>query len=201
MIIYLYIKQHNRTGLKYFGVTTRTDPYNYSGSGKYWKWHVKQHGDDVSTIWVQQFSNIEECSAYALNFSKENNIVESTEWANLIEEDGNLYKGIYGFNQHTEETKAKISASMKGRKFTPEAIQKLSAAKLGKRFSETHKQKLSEAHKGKTFTADHRQKLSESRKGMRWFNNGIKNIKAYPNECPAGYVPGMLTHSLQRDIN
>ena len=34
---YLYVKQHNKTGLKYFGKTTKKDPLKYKGSGLYWK--------------------------------------------------------------------------------------------------------------------------------------------------------------------
>jgi len=31
---YLYIKEHSKTGLKYFGKTTKSDPTVYDGSGK-----------------------------------------------------------------------------------------------------------------------------------------------------------------------
>lgn len=37
----LYIKTHNKTGLKYFGKTTSNDPYKYKGSGSYWLDHLK----------------------------------------------------------------------------------------------------------------------------------------------------------------
>ena len=40
---YIYIKQHLKTGLKYLGKTVK-DPYNYLGSGKYWKSHIHKHG-------------------------------------------------------------------------------------------------------------------------------------------------------------
>lgn len=39
MIIHLYVKIHNVTGLKYFGKTTK-DPFKYRGSGKYWLAHL-----------------------------------------------------------------------------------------------------------------------------------------------------------------
>jgi hypothetical protein len=84
---FLYIKQHNKTGLKYFGKTTE-DPYTYTGSGLHWKNHLRKHGNDVSTIWVKEFTDPTKLSEYALNFSKENDIVESKEWANLIPENG-----------------------------------------------------------------------------------------------------------------
>lgn len=86
--ITLYIKIHNVTGLKYFGKTTKNNPEKYTGSGKHWKRHIKKHGYDVTTIVVGKFSDPTECQQFAINFSIAHNIVESTEWANLIIENG-----------------------------------------------------------------------------------------------------------------
>lgn len=86
--ITLYVKIHNVTGLKYFGKTTKQNPEKYTGSGKHWKRHLKKHGYDVTTIVVGKFTDHLECQEFAINFSIENNIVESTEWANLIVENG-----------------------------------------------------------------------------------------------------------------
>ena len=47
-MIYLYLKTHNLTGLKYLGKTIK-DPYEYSGSGIVWTRHLKSHGNDVTT--------------------------------------------------------------------------------------------------------------------------------------------------------
>jgi hypothetical protein len=93
---WLYIKQHNQTGLKYFGKTIRKDPRKYLGSGKYWKSHLAIHGSDIDTIWCQLFENKEELMEYAIRFSTENKIVESNEWANLIPEDGISSSGVTG---------------------------------------------------------------------------------------------------------
>ena len=70
---WLYIKQHNITGLKYFGKTIR-DPLKYNGSGKYWVSHLKKHGKYVTTLWVQLFENETELVQHAIDFSKTNNI-------------------------------------------------------------------------------------------------------------------------------
>ena len=88
MLIYLYVKKHNKTGLKYFGKTTKNDPYRYNGSGTYWKRHLNVHGKDISTLEVWKFDNIDECVKFALDFSEKNNIVESKDWANLNIENG-----------------------------------------------------------------------------------------------------------------
>ena len=52
MTIYLYIKIHTKTKLKYFGKTTR-NVNRYHGSGKHWQRHIKQHGvEHVKTLKV-----------------------------------------------------------------------------------------------------------------------------------------------------
>lgn len=94
---YLFVKQHNITGLKYFGKTTKKDPVSYKGSGKYWKRHIKKYGIyDIQTIWYKLFTDKNELVQFALDFSKRNDIVNSEEWANLKEEnglDGGMEKG------------------------------------------------------------------------------------------------------------
>lgn len=83
-MLYLYIKTHIKTGLKYFGKTT-SDPNTYKGSGTLWLRHIKKHGNDVITEIYGQYeeSDTEKCKRDALEFSLDNNIVESKEWANL----------------------------------------------------------------------------------------------------------------------
>jgi len=93
---WLYIKQHNQTGLKYFGKTTK--PYSvmirYCGSGKYWKAHLAQHGKDITTLWYHLYITKEELVDDALAFSRSHNIVNLKDstgkkvWANLILENG-----------------------------------------------------------------------------------------------------------------
>lgn len=116
MKIILYVKIHNKTGLKYFGKTTKTDPHKYIGSGKYWKKHIQKHGYDVTTTIIGEFFDIEECTQFAINFSKEHHIVESEEWANLTIENGRdgAPSGHVG-HKFTKEEREKISQSSKAR--------------------------------------------------------------------------------------
>lgn len=86
-MIYLYIKTHNITGLKYLGKTTQ-DPYTYKGSGKRWLNHLKKHGNDVATEIVGQFTTIEELTEISIPLSENLNIVDSKQWANLRPESG-----------------------------------------------------------------------------------------------------------------
>lgn len=108
--IYLYIKTHKKTGLKYFGKTVKKDVHKYTGSGVYWKKHLQKHGMDYTTEIVAEFQDEMLCQEFALNFSREHNIVESDDWANLQEENG-----ITG-----------APKGHKGHKFTQEQLQKLS---------------------------------------------------------------------------
>jgi hypothetical protein len=88
MSIYtLYVKTHNKTGLKYLGFT-KLDPFTYKGSGKYWNSHLKVHGNDVTTAILFQSQSKSDIKPIGLQYSKLWNIVESTEWANLKPEDG-----------------------------------------------------------------------------------------------------------------
>lgn len=87
MTIYLYKKTHNKTGLKYLGKTTK-DPFDYQGSGKDWKPHLKEHGYDVTTEILKECHSNEELSYWGRYYSALWNVVESNEWANRIPESG-----------------------------------------------------------------------------------------------------------------
>jgi hypothetical protein len=119
--LFLYVKQHKLTGLKYFGKHTGTDPLKYVGSGTYWMKHIKKHGKKhIETVNLWEFSTQEECTKFALKFSIDNNIVESTEWANLRDENGKdgILSGSTPWN--------------KNKKMSADARNKMSIAKRGK---------------------------------------------------------------------
>jgi hypothetical protein len=119
----LYIKQHSVTGLKYFGKTTQ-DPLKYNGSGVYWTDHIKKHGKEhVTTVWISEpYIDSDTIAEFALAFSLENNIVESSTWANLKPENG-LDGGVAGPNgkkgiptgPKSTEHKQKISVTLTGK--------------------------------------------------------------------------------------
>ena len=148
---WLYIKQHNKTGLKYFGMTTKSKVNKYPGSGKYWKLHLAQHGNDVSTVWVQLFESAGELIQYATTFSIENDIVNSTDWANLVPESGVHGKShSLGGWSHTPEARKRISASMKGK--TP------TSGMLGQNQSADTKRKISDSLVGRKFAKNYNSK-------------------------------------------
>ena len=154
----LYIKTHNITGLKYFGKTNR-NPHEYKGSGTYWKRHIKIHGDDITTEIYAQIDEITETELLtntAISFSIDNNIVKSTEWANLMIEDGlsggNTYKNKSEKEMNIIKNKLKISQSgknngMYGKKHSKSTIEKNKKAHIGKKASLETKNKMSETRK------------------------------------------------------
>jgi hypothetical protein len=87
MTIYLYVKTHAVTGLKYLGKTTR-DPMNYSGSGVYWNKHLKAHGDQHTTEILRECLDDGELKEWGRYYSDLWNVTESDDWANLKPEEG-----------------------------------------------------------------------------------------------------------------
>lgn len=162
MIIYLYVKQHASTGLKYFGKTTRSNPYTYNGSGKYWQYHLKKHGANLLTLEVYGFDDIEYCTAFALEYSRLNNIVQSDEWANLREENGRD-----GGVSLSEDHKAKLLAAHVGIKRSPETIAKIRASNLGKKRSAETKAKLSERWKTRVISDETKAKMKAAQLSRR----------------------------------
>lgn len=87
-LIYLYVKTHRITGLKYLGKTKRKDYHEYSGSGKRWINHLKKHGYNYDTQILLATEDKEEIKETGIFFSKIFNVVKSNDWANLKEECG-----------------------------------------------------------------------------------------------------------------
>lgn len=85
---YLYIKTHNKTGLRYLGQTKRKDFHKYTGSGIRWLNHLNKHGFDYTTHILLATEDKDELKETGKFFSNLFNIVESNDWANLKPEEG-----------------------------------------------------------------------------------------------------------------
>jgi hypothetical protein len=145
-VIYLYIKTHNITGIKYLGKTTQ-DPYTYKGSGKRWMYHIKKHGNDVTTQIIGEFATHSELVKASIQLSEELNIVSDPCWANLRVEDGdggdtskfidysklNRGKGLT-YEQRYGAKKAVEMKQSRSRKFTEEHRRKISNSSIGKTY-------------------------------------------------------------------
>lgn len=180
----LLVMEHNITGLKYFCKTSMIDRiYRYKGSGVAWRKHLKEHNTDVSVKVLGFYLDESRCLNAAKQFSIENDIVESDEWANLVIETGKngasmkgernpfygkthtpeviaklkfdrLGKSVNKGAYRSPENRAKISASLKGRK-NPGVSEKLRGRKLS---DETCK-KISESNKGRVVSMETKEKL------------------------------------------
>ena len=192
MCIYLYVKTHQKTGLKYLGQTSAKDPHKYIGSGVYWIAHLKVHGFDYTTEILHECKNKKELKVIGLYYSKLWNIVESNEWANLKEECGDggrqseevrkrigeSCKGRIPWNKGKQiwsaEDKIRIGVANKNR--PPQSAEQIANRVLKntgqKRTSET-KQKMSLAQSGRTFSHESKQKMSNSAKGRIPWNKGL----------------------------
>lgn len=107
----LLLKMHNSTGMKYLCVTRKDDYEKYRGSGVYWLKHLKKHGYNFSTIVLHESEErdrnfIDLC----LSTSKQLNIVESNEYANLMYECANSTRNYKNLDSSVGE---KISQSLK----------------------------------------------------------------------------------------
>lgn len=203
---FLYIKQHDLTGLLYFGKTVK-NPEKYPGSGKRWKSHLAFHGSGVTTIWYCLFLDKDTCTEFALSFSRLNNIVKDPAWANLIEEDGlnGAPIGHASFITNPEETSKKISDASNRNWANPDYRQKMSdsqklswtperKAEYSERMKmqwtperkKNHSEKMkghkgSKALKGIPKTEEHNRKNSESLKGKPKSEEHIAKLKIPKN--------------------
>jgi len=85
----LYVKTHNKTGLKYFGKTTRLMKiHSYRGSGLHWSRHLKTHGNDYTTELLGIWHDADRLKEFAIKFCNDHDVVKSKEWANMVLEEG-----------------------------------------------------------------------------------------------------------------
>jgi len=174
---YLLIMEHNITGLKYFCKTTMRDRlHRYKGSGVAWNKHLKEFGREVTVKIFGFYTDGKKCFDDAIKFSTDNDIVNSKEWANMIPETGKNGASLYGKlnpfygKHHSEQTKeklriantgnsynkgayrspehrAKISASLKGRKNPA-----VSKALTGRKLPQATRDKLRKAATGRKYS-------------------------------------------------
>lgn len=151
MTIYLYVKTHNKTGLKYLGKTTK-DPHTYLGSGVDWKLHLKEHGEEHSTEIIRECQSNQELNEWGHYYSNLWNVADSLEWANRIPETG-------GGGNHTEERKELFRQQQLGRKKPPR--------------TDEHKKKLGDSLRNRI-----RPELSAKLTGRKLSDKHIKNTSA-----------------------
>jgi hypothetical protein len=174
---WLYIKQHNDTGLQYFGKTIVADPFKYKGSGTRWLYHLNLHHNNVTTVWCKLFTDVDQLVAYAIDFSLNNNIVESDKWANLI-----IENGLDGGTTPSDCTKEKMRLANTGRKYSEETKQKIRATKANYVITEETRKKMSLAQKGRIVSEETKQKLKRTNTGKKHHISSIEKMKVSRSE-------------------
>lgn len=153
MTIYLYKKTHRETGLKYLGKTVSKDPYSYPGSGVYWASHLEKHGNNVETEILKECQSEQELKYWGEYYSRLWNVVESNEWANLIEEAGSggrwSNQSKKKLSKTNKATLAKLSPEEKSQRmknsccapesYTPQRIENMRKGMIGKKKTKTPK--------------------------------------------------------------
>lgn len=184
---FLLVMEHNITGLKYFCKTTLKDRvHRYKGSGVVWTKHLKKFGKDITVGMLGFYTDAERCYKAAEEFSREHDVANSDKWANIIPETGRNGASLSGKlnpfygKKHTPEMiehlrqqkigksvnkgayrspeqRAKISASLKGRKNPA-----VSKALTGRKLSEETRRKVSESNKGRIVSIETREKIRQA---------------------------------------
>lgn len=94
MCIYLLVKTHNKTGLRYLCKTIKKDYHRYTGSGYVWKDHLKKYGVDYTTTLIRECKNQQELYYWGKYYSQLWHITSAVDnfgnriWANMIPETG-----------------------------------------------------------------------------------------------------------------
>lgn len=161
-MIYLYIKTHRKTGLKYLGKTSSSDPYSYPGSGKRWRAHLDKYGYDFDTKILLESDDPAKIKEAGLHYSNMWNVVDDASWANLKPESGDG-----GPFLHSEDAKKKIGNASRGKPspykgMTYEEIQK-DPIKASER-KQQHQKWMTEnnPYRGKTHSNESKEKMKNS---------------------------------------
>ena len=210
IIYYLCVKTHSITGLKYLCQTTKSDPYKYLGSGKYWRLHLRKHGYEHLTEVIKECNTKEEVKEWGIHFSKLWNVIESDEWANLMEENGGGGKTTpMPWNKgkkSSEKTVQKLKDAVSRR--TPETKQKMidsGKRSYEKTFKLLSKEQRHEKYKnslGKLTTEQRREigKKSENKGGEVWSKASSGKVTVTDKLGNSKRVPQDLFNQMKNDM-
>jgi len=188
MTIYLYVKTHNKTGLKYLG-KTKSNPFTYLGSGKMWKLHLKEYGKDHTTEILKICQTSKQLKIWGRYYSTLWNVIQSKNWANLIPETG----GGPGASKGTKNHKGKNNP-MFGKKHS-EKIRLESKQRRAKTNSERrwYNNGIKTAFLKECPAGWKQGRINQkpTTLGRSWYNNGIENIMSLQSPGK-GWIKGML---------
>lgn len=207
---WLMIKRHKITGLLYFCKTARFNPKTYLGSGIYWKRHLKQHGNQIETIWMRLFNDAEDLVEFATFFSEfyeivhAKNVLGNKIWANLEIENGTdgMPAGTNRGSLFKEKSKINntgIKNPSYGKYWWTDGTLEVKSREcpVGWRRGRSSFIKLKVSNTILT-NKSHTGSRNGSY-GVKWWTNGIDSIKSI--ECPDGWYRGVGSEFRKRCRN
>jgi hypothetical protein len=192
MAIYLLVKEHVDTGLKYLCkhvASSFSECEKYKGSGTYWKRHLKKNGNNVKTTCLFVTEDKNEFRKISKEYSLKYDVINSKEWANLCYEEGQGGNTIVDIEIHKQKT----SLGIKNSKNYPKLLKHL----------ETHLKEIRplaiKAAKEKMTGVPKTEKHKENMRGKRPHVNqtGSKNNFAKKIETPFGIFESIREASQQ----
>lgn len=192
MAIYLLVKEHVDTGLKYLCkrvASSFSECEKYKGSGTYWKRHLKEHGSNIKTTCLFVTEDKDEFRKVAKKYSKEFNVAHSKEWANLCDEEGQGGDTIVDKKLHGEKSKK----NWKNPIFREKLLKHLSThiVNIRPKANKSAKEKLTGVPK----TEEHKQKMRGKRPHVN--QSGSKNNFAKKIQTPFGIFGSIREASQQ----
>jgi group I intron endonuclease len=176
---YVYETINLKNGKTYIGQHKGHWNENYFGSGVFLNKAIKKYGKDNFEcnliMWAHsrnELNNLE--IKYIAYYKPEYNIAiggyggtyqRTKKTRQKQSEASRGEKNHFYGEHHLEETRKKISESLKGKICSEETRKKMSDFHKGRKLSEETKRKISEANKGKKLSKEHKQKISKSMKG------------------------------------
>lgn len=197
-IIYLYLKECP-LGLKYLGITTQ-NPYTYRGSGKYWVNHLRANkitSKDLKTDILLESSDRDIIKFWSIYYSKFYNIVQSLEFANLINEEGE-FSGISATK--SKESREKQANKIRGISRPKHVRLAISKGHLNKIVSDITKDKLRTINLGKKQSLKTRIKKSKY-PVLQIDKNTNKVIAEFPTLGYAQEITGFLKGNIVSAIS
>lgn len=168
-------------GKIYIGQTTQLENKSYIGSGTSLTLAIKKYGkenfireilkecynqtelDEWEDLLIWEYNSRDKSIGYNIAKGATIGIVGETNPSKLPEVRAKISEAKKNMS---EETRAKMSKALKGKKYSEETRHKMSEARKGKKLSEETKSKMSEVRKGKTHSEETRIKMSESSKNI-----------------------------------
>lgn len=194
MAIYLLIKEHLDTGLKYLckhSAESAEECDTYKGSGKYWKNHLKKHGNNVSTKCIFVTEDKQKFREVALQYSLKYDVVKSENWANLCLEQGEGGDTVIDKKLHGQKSKEMWKNPIIREKLLKHLTEQVKISQP--LAAKAAKEKL----KGVPKTEEHKKNMSGKRPHVN--QSGSKNNYAKKIETPFGIFGSIreASHSIK----